>query len=100
MAIKIQFAVTATRCAAPHASRARYEDRSWSVRKRIDIVRRNMCPETSCPLRRRGTARKSETGKSEAMPANSDGCVAGDIVDLVKQNSVGTDIKSPSGMFS
>lgn len=72
------------------------EKLSCSARKRMVIVRRKRWPETSCPRLSRGTcAQPSVGGANEAVKRF--GCVAGDTVDFVKQNSEGTDTRSPDG---
>lgn len=87
--------MTAQICGVDQRSIERYEDLIWSARKRIDIVRRNMCPETSCPLLNLGLACQSMS--ANASGTNKSGCVEGEIVDFVKQYSEGTANAFPDG---
>jgi len=60
------------------------------------MVRRNMCPETSCPLLILGMAVQCSSGKRSG-DAKRPGCVKGEIVDFVKQNSFGIGKAAPDG---
>ena len=60
------------------------------------MVRRKMCPDTSCPLRSLGRADQEVVFvKSVVREAKSVGWVAGESEDLVWQYSMGTLITSP-----
>ena len=55
-----------------------------------------MCPETSWPLLIRGVVVQGPSGRRRGE-AKSPGCVSGDTLDFVKQNSFGMEKAAPEG---
>lgn len=88
---------TAQACASDHVL-ARRDTLIWSTKKRADMVRRKMWPETSCPFFRLGSTGNLSSGthNDESAddpandPTNKDGCVSRDMAVRVRQYSYGT----------
>ena len=80
-----------------HGGGPRNDARSWSTRKSVASVRRNMCPETSCPLRRRGVPVHAPSAGSRSEAGKSAGCVSGESRVRVTQYSAGTTTAAPEG---
>jgi len=91
-------------CSGDQLLEARWlkEGLSWSARNRMDIVRRKTCPDKSCPFLNLGRTLSFFPTSEEVntVPLKNIGCVSGVNVDLVKQNSCGTERLSPEGRYA
>ena len=77
-------AVTAHVCIRCGHTAVRNDGVNWSARNKIDIVNKNTCPDTSCPLRSLGTVLHGASGSTHGAPNNA-GWVTGESRTLVKQ---------------
>lgn len=95
MATRPTVAITAHVCVRDHDT-ARNDGVTWSARNKIDIVNKNTCPDTSCPLRNLGIVLQGTSGRINGA-ANKLGCVRGDSRTLERQYSSGTVKEAPEG---
>lgn len=95
MAIRPTVAATAHVCIRGHDT-ARNDGDNWSARNKIDMVNKNTCPDTSCPLRSLGTVLQGDSGRMSGA-ANKCGCVRGERRRRARQYSSGMVKEAPVG---